>query len=230
MLIASLSFFFTANPYDNGSFIMSDSDTKLVFSHFRQYYDELLAFLTRRLGSHDQALDVTQETFLRILNQPSSRPINNPRAFLYKTARNLTIDIFRRQQKLPHTSLESEDIQSVLIIEPIQEREVEAKERMQRLYQAIRELSPKCRHVFLLHKFKERSQAEIATQLGISKNMVEKHVMKALAHCKRRMADPRFQSEPDSSTSTRLKQPEEAVQHMRSERRELNEDLNPQKK
>ncbi len=168
---------------------MSDTTTRVAFSQFRQYYDELLTFLTRKLGSHDQALDVTQETFLRVLNQKSSRPIDNPRAFLYRTATNLTIDIFRRKKKQPHTSLESDDIQALLTVAPTQETEVEGREKIQRLYEAIQELPPKCRHVFLLHKFKERSQKDIAIHLGISKNMVEKHVMKALAHCKRRIEE-----------------------------------------
>jgi DNA-directed RNA polymerase specialized sigma24 family protein len=42
-------------------------------------------------------------------------------------------------------------------------------------------------HVFLLHKFEQRSHAEIAAGLGTSKNMVEKHVIKAMAHCRKRM-------------------------------------------
>jgi DNA-directed RNA polymerase specialized sigma24 family protein len=41
--------------------------------------------------------------------------------------------------------------------------------------------------VFLLHKFEGLSHADIATRLGISKNMVEKHIIKALAHCRDRL-------------------------------------------
>lgn len=38
-------------------------------SLFQQYYEEILNFLMSKLGSRDQALDVTQETDFRILNQ-----------------------------------------------------------------------------------------------------------------------------------------------------------------
>ncbi|WP_454062823.1 RNA polymerase sigma factor [Candidatus Nitrospira salsa] len=195
---------------------MSDSKSKVALLHFRQYYDELLTFLTRRLGSHEQALDAIQETFLRVLSQKSSHPIDNPRAFLYKTARNLTIDMFRREQKHTHVSLESDDIQSALTVEPDQEQRVEGKERLHRLYLAIQELPPKCRHVFLLHKFQERSQMEIAIQLGISKNMVEKHVMKALAHCKRRLDDSSLVSASSRSTRTSLRRYESSIPRERS--------------
>ncbi|MDR4496061.1 MAG: sigma-70 family RNA polymerase sigma factor [Nitrospirales bacterium] len=159
------------------------------FPLFQEYYAELLAFLTRKLGSRDQALDVTQETYLRILTKTPSHPILKPRAFLYKTAMNLSIDIFRKQQKQTHLSLESEDVQHFLTVPSEQETTLEAKKQVHILGQAISELPVKCRHVFLLHKFQGRTHAEIAIQFGISKNMVEKHVMKAMAYCRRRLEE-----------------------------------------
>ncbi|HNP29996.1 MAG: sigma-70 family RNA polymerase sigma factor [Nitrospira sp.] len=159
------------------------------FPLFHEYYEELLAFLTRKLGSRDQALDVTQETYLRVLNKKTLPPILKPRAFLYKTAMNLSIDIFRKQQRQTHLSLEAEDVQHLLTVPSDQEGTLEAKEHVRILCQAISELPVKCRHVFLLHKFQGRTHAEIATQFGISKNMVEKHVMKAVAYCRQRLEE-----------------------------------------
>ena len=159
------------------------------FPLFQEYYAELLAFLTRKLGSRDQALDVTQETYLRILTKTPSYPILKPKAFLYRTAINLSIDIFRKQQRQTHVSLESEDVQHFLAVPSDQETTLETKKQALRLCQAIGELPAKCRHVFLLHKFQGRTHAEIANQFGISKNMVEKHVMKAMANCRRRLEE-----------------------------------------
>ncbi len=159
------------------------------FVIFRQYYDELVKFLTVKLRSRDQALDVAQETFLRVLAQGSSVPIDRPRAFLNKTAINLTVDLFRRRQRRVEQSLDTDDIQTVLVAPPEQETVVAAKEQIRLLYEALMELPPRCRHVFLLHKFKERSHAEIAEQLGISISMVEKHILKATAFCRERFKD-----------------------------------------
>jgi RNA polymerase sigma-70 factor (ECF subfamily) len=66
---------------------------------------------------------------------------------------------------------------------------VYAQQRLTLLQQAIAELPPRCKQVFLLHKFEHHSHAAIAEMLGISVNMVEKHVMRALAHCRQRLAD-----------------------------------------
>lgn len=82
-------------------------------------------------------------------------------------------------------------IEDLASTSPHQDDIVDAKERVQLLYEAIKDLPPKCRQVFLLYKFEELPHAEIARRLGISKNMVEKHVMKAMAHCRRRVEDPR---------------------------------------
>lgn len=168
---------------------MSEPLNTTSFPLFYEYYEELLGFLTRKLGSRDQALDVTQEAYLRVLTKTSLHPILKPRAFLYKTAMNLSIDIFRKQQRQTHLSLESEDIQHFLTVPSNQERTLDAKEHVHILCQAIGELPDKCRHVFLLHKFQGRTHAEIANQFGITKNMVEKHVMKAMAHCRQRLEE-----------------------------------------
>lgn len=166
---------------------MHDQRIALEASLFRQYYGELLRFITAKLGCREQASDVVQDTFLRVRGLNDLESVVQPRAFLYKTALNLSVDLFRRQriraerlthldatEELPSTATRPDDA-------------VEAKERVQLLRDAIAELPPKCRQVFLLHKFMELSHAEIAARLSISKNMVEKHVMKAMTHCRRRV-------------------------------------------
>jgi RNA polymerase sigma factor (sigma-70 family) len=157
------------------------------FLLFREYYDELVIHLTRKLRSRDQAMDVAQETFLRVLTQESHTPIEQPRAFLYKTAWNLSVDLFRKKRRQAEESLESEEIRDILTVSADQDAIVESREQVKLLCHAIQELPPKCRQVFLLHKFKERSHAEIAAQLGITKSMVEKHITKAMAHCRYRL-------------------------------------------
>jgi RNA polymerase sigma factor (sigma-70 family) len=161
------------------------------FPLFREYYDELVAHLTKKLRSRDHAMDVAQETFLRVLTQPPYVAIEQPRAFLYKTAWNLCLDLFRKQRRQAEESLELDEIQDALTVSADQDAIVEAKQQVTLLCRAIQELPPKCRRVFLLHKFKERSHAEIAAQLGITKSMVEKHIIKAMVHCRHRIGDLR---------------------------------------
>lgn len=168
---------------------MHDQRLALETSLFHQYSDELLRFLTAKLGCREQAADVVQDTFLRIRGVKDLAAVVQPRAFLYKTALNLTVDLFRRKRIRDERTTELDAIEDVPSAAPRQDDAVEAKERVCLLYDAISELPPKCRQVFLFHKFMNLPHAEIAGRLGISKNMVEKHVMKAMAHCRRRVED-----------------------------------------
>lgn len=168
---------------------MHEQNATLVLSLFRQYSGELLSFLTAKLGCREQAADVVQETYVRVLSLESPQAILQPRAFLYKTALNLTIDAFRRRRLRAERTVELETVEHLPSQLPDQEAVVESKQRVEVLRRAIDELPLKCRHVFLLHKFQNLSHAVIAERIGISKNMVEKHVMKAMAHCRKRFDD-----------------------------------------
>jgi RNA polymerase sigma factor (sigma-70 family) len=164
-----------------------DQRLALETTFFQQYYGELLRFLTAKLGCREQAADVVQDTFLRVRGVKDLAAVDQPRAFLYKTALNLTVDLFRRQRIRSERMTELDMTEHLPSTTPRQDDAVEAKERVRLLHEAIAELPPKCRQVFLLHKFMDLPHAEIAARLGISKNMVEKHVMKAMAHCRRRV-------------------------------------------
>ena len=107
------------------------------FAQFQDYYDELLSYLTVRLRSRDQAMDVTQETFLRVLAQDSPVPVRQPRAFLYKTAVNLTVDLFRKKRRWPEDSLDTKELQPRLVVPARQEAQVESNEQMRRLHEPL---------------------------------------------------------------------------------------------
>lgn len=164
---------------------MHDQRLTLEASLFRQYYGELLRFLTAKLGCREEAADVVQDTFLRLRGVKDLGVVAQPRAFLYKTALNLAVDLSRRQRVRSERAAQLDLPEELPCTAPRQDDAVEAKQRVRLLHEAIAELPPKCRQVFLLHKFMDLPHAEIAARLGISKNMVEKHVMKAMAHCRR---------------------------------------------
>jgi RNA polymerase sigma-70 factor (ECF subfamily) len=48
------------------------------------------------------------------------------------------------------------------------------------LNQIIQDLPPRCREAFILFKIEGLSQKQIAVNLGISLNMVERHLIRAL--------------------------------------------------
>src|SRR6476619_630637 len=63
---------------------------------FRTYNEQLVRYLTRRLGDRDWAEEVAQETFVRALRQET---IVNERAWLFAVATNLVRDEARKDAR-----------------------------------------------------------------------------------------------------------------------------------
>ncbi len=73
------------------------------------YYRELVCFLNAKLGNRQVAEDVVHDAYVRVLERSSDTPIDQPRAFLYRTALNLVIDGHRRNALRQHEPLETLD-------------------------------------------------------------------------------------------------------------------------
>jgi RNA polymerase sigma factor (sigma-70 family) len=152
------------------------------------HYGELVKHLTRTLGSASAATDVAQDTYLRLQNVPAGMDIQSPRAFVFRVANNLAIDHLRKEASRARY-FTSTDIPDRATDAPLQDRVLDFRQRLVLLEQAIAELPPKCREAFLMHKYDGLSHTEIAKELHISRSMVEKHIMKALAHCRDRLSN-----------------------------------------
>lgn len=150
------------------------------------YYRELVCFLNAKLGNRQVAEDVVHDAYLRVLERSSDTPIEQPRAFLYRTALNLVIDDHRRNALRQVEPLEILDNEERYFAQSPQ-CPLDHGQRLDMLQRALAELSPACRESFLLRKIEGLSHAEIAEQLGISKALVEKHIVNAMKHCRLRI-------------------------------------------
>jgi RNA polymerase sigma-70 factor (ECF subfamily) len=160
--------------------LMSDQRLRLFRELFIRHSHELLRLLTRRVGIQD-APDVLQETYLRVLRQTDGETIAEPYAFLQTTAINLAKD-HRRRLKTEQKYLEFGTIAVDLpAANAAPDYQIEADQRLTLLLLAVEKLPPRCRQVFIMRRFENLHQEEIARRLGISRNMVEKHLRLALA-------------------------------------------------
>lgn len=150
------------------------------------YYRELVCFLNARLGNRQVAEDVVHDAYLRVLERTSEAPIEQPRAFLYRTALNLVIDDHRRnalRRAEPLDVLDSEE----RYFTPSPHKVLDHGQRLDMLQRALAELPRLCRESFLLRKIEGLSHPQIAEQLGISRALVEKNIVNAMKHCRVRM-------------------------------------------
>jgi len=162
-----------------------------------RYYQELLSHFTRAVRDRDSAADIVQEAYARVLAQGEDKPIAQPRALLYHTARNLVIDRHRRSVARGEADLmadageEMERLAGPAAFEP--DTALASAQAVDALVQAIEDLPPRCREAFVLHRFDGLPHAEVAERMGISRKMVEQHIklaMIACRRCKERLDDP----------------------------------------
>ena len=149
----------------------------------------LTRFLARRIGCPDTIQDILQEMFIRLHGHRLREPVSNPRAFLFRVASNLATDHLRSRERRAEIGDGEDELARLPDESPCPEVTIFSQQRVALLKQAILELPPKCREVFILCKFEHYTYAQTARKLGISESTVIKHMVKALDHCKKRVVD-----------------------------------------
>lgn len=142
----------------------------------------LRAMLMARLGNEEEVHDLMQETYLRVAGLAERGDVDNPRAYLYRIASNLAIDRLRdtRRRRRLFTA-DEEAARRVASPRPSPEEDAEHRARLQRMQAILQELPENCRHAFLLSRRDGMNYKEIANVMGVSANMVKKHLVRALA-------------------------------------------------
>lgn len=162
---------------------MFETKPRPIGELFEQHQDELLDFLSKRVGKTD-AQDLVQETFARLVRRGEDRPIASPLSFLRKIAGNLARDHSRRRKfESSWLTFPGDDVDGPSDAEAPSER-FEREERARFFRAAVAELPPRCRDVFVLCFVKKMPAPEIAQRLGISDSMVRRHLRLALARCR----------------------------------------------
>lgn len=148
----------------------------------------LRRYLQRQLGNADAADDAVQETFLRMLRYRDRCDIAEIRALLFRVAASVVAD--RRRQAKTHRADDHCDIADHELASdaPQPDRTLSGAQNLALLKRAILALPPRCREVFLMHRFEDLSYRDIAQRLGISERTVENQIAHALAVCRRALA------------------------------------------
>lgn len=150
---------------------------------YQRYFPELVMFLTRRVASRELATDLVQELFVRLLARDDLvAGVEHERGYLYSSVRHLATEASRSprwRECTPDPHIES-GMEQALPPEAV----IEDRQTIARLVKVVGRLPPRCREVFVLHKFENLSYAEVAERLGISVGSVEKHMIRALGVCR----------------------------------------------
>lgn len=156
-------------------------------SLYERYSDSLRRFLSHQRLSRDEVADIVQETYYRVYRAGGLDALRNPRAFLFRVAKNIRLNAARRSSS--RVEIEGADFaeDAVASEEPGPYRSLEGQQELAIVRAALEELAPKCREAFVMNRFENMTFPQIAAELDLSVSMIEKHVSHAIFHLKRRL-------------------------------------------
>lgn len=150
---------------------------------YERYSEELHRYLTGALrGRAGEADDIAQMTFLKLAAQNKADDIDNPRAYLFRAAKNMVIDQGRSQRRNLRLvrDIEADDHYDQITPEQI----ALSRQELRAVEQVIINLPAKQRRVFILSRIHNMSYEEIVKETGLSKAGVKQHIVRALAACR----------------------------------------------
>ncbi|TFL15419.1 sigma-70 family RNA polymerase sigma factor [Pusillimonas caeni] len=147
---------------------------------YGDHHGWLKGWLRRRVGNASDAADLAHDTFVRVLGrQPVA--LREPRAYLATIANGLVVSHWRRQA-LEQAWLDALACQPEPMAPSPEERSL-ILETLEEIARLIEGLPARVREVFLLSQIDGLTYPQISEEMGITVNVVQKAMARAMAHC-----------------------------------------------
>ncbi|MEE1946632.1 RNA polymerase sigma-70 factor [Pedobacter sp. KR3-3] len=172
---------FHENASDHELLKLVGANDRLAFTElYNRYWDKAFAVAMHRTADEDVATEIVQDIFVSLWQRRADLQIKNgiatylSAAIKYKVINHLASQYKQQQHlvNLANSAPQTTDSTNDWLAE---------KELRQLLGEAINQLPPKCKMVFLMSREENKTYAEIASELGISEKTVEAHLSKALS-------------------------------------------------
>ncbi len=145
----------------------------------RNHHAALVRFLALRTGSTEDAKEIVQEAYAKVLALDRPGTISLLAGYLWRVAANLAID--RGRQRVARGQAQVA-LPALGDATPSTESVVELRERLAIVERAISELPPRCHQAFLLRIVEGQRFAQVGRQMGITERMAKLHVARAMEY------------------------------------------------
>jgi RNA polymerase sigma-70 factor (ECF subfamily) len=163
----------------------------------RSFRGPLVAYFLKRVNSRNEAEDLTQEVFIRLMNHPDRNNGQTIEGYVFTIAANLLRDRAKSVATAHHRRAQSLDLldeknafSANLVEDRDPERVLVGRQTIRDVLDALAELGERTRDIFILARLENVQHREIAAMYGISVSAVEKAMMKAMAHLGARFLQP----------------------------------------
>ena len=159
----------------------------------------LQRYLLRVWRNPSEVPDLVQEVYVRVYERAREQLPQQPKAFLFATARNLMTDHLRRSRVVSiHTVHLVEGVEAV-VDELSPERRLNARQELGRVAQAFDSLSDKCRDVIWFRRVEGLSQRETAERMGLKEDAIESQLSRGIRALARALFGSTAESDLTSS-------------------------------
>ena len=165
---------------------LKDGDSDAFESVFKFLYEPLVHFADEYISDLESARNIVQNIFMKLWEKHALvDPDSNLRAYLYIAARNACLSHLR------HLRLETayfeksrknyEDLElNYEALEELKMEQIDFSNLEKLIHDTINSLPERCREVFLMSRYDQLKNKEIAEKLNISVKAVEANITRAM--------------------------------------------------
>ena len=154
---------------------------RLLASLYHDNHAWLRGWLSRQVRCPQDAADLAQDTFVRLLQKPQLPALEQPRAYLTRIANGLVINLWQRRA-LERAWLEVLASLPECMVPDEEQRQI-ALEALLRIDRMLDALPARAREAFLLSQLDGLTYAVIAARMGVTERTIKRDIVLAMAAC-----------------------------------------------
>jgi len=140
-------------------------------------------YATQKVGQQD-ADDIIQDAYLRLLQRDKKDAIREPRAFLFGIIANLSVDAWRKSNRkmVPESENDNVELETLACQKPGPEALTSGLLDFDNFLSVLDGLPELQRHAFIFNKLEGLTHAEIACRLGVSTKSIQRYLVEAMEY------------------------------------------------
>lgn len=156
---------------------MMGNDERIAFEAlYSRHSKSMFIYAVNVFKKREICEDIIQDVFVDLWSKRKTTQIINIKSYLFQSVK---FQIFKQMR---NQKVANEDLARLNIIDISMDisRKVEFNELEAFIRQQVNKLSPKCQQVFVMSRYDNKSNKEIALELGVSEQAVKNQISKAL--------------------------------------------------